>query len=204
MVSTSIVGFSPSAAAEALTRAQCRSRSGVTPSKARAPSNTEEPSQTACVRAPMIGTFPSCQSPSNHVQVRDHSAIVPSRSQHSMTQAERRRKVKRADLIRFTRRPMAESPRTRYAGFNAPTREEESMDQRISLVTLAVDDFGSARRFFEAGLGWRPSSASTDDVAFYQTGSMALALHPRRLLAEDAGVPLEGTGATLEIGRAHV
>ena len=73
------------------------------------------------------------------------------------------------------------------------------MDQRISLVTLAVDDFESARRFFEAGLGWRASGASTDNVAFYQTGPMALALYPRHLLAEDAGVPLDGTGATLAV-----
>ena len=33
--------------AEAITRSQCRSRSGVTPSNARAPSNTTEPSQAA-------------------------------------------------------------------------------------------------------------------------------------------------------------
>ncbi len=64
IVSTATLGFSPSAVAEALTRAQCRSMSGVTPSKARAPSKTLEPSQAACVRGPMIGTLPSCQSPS--------------------------------------------------------------------------------------------------------------------------------------------
>jgi len=42
------------------TRGQWRSRSGVTPSKARAPSNTVEPSQSPWVRGPMIGTLPSC------------------------------------------------------------------------------------------------------------------------------------------------
>ena len=62
--------------AEALTRAQCRSRSGATPSKARAPSNTEEPSQMACVRAPHNGTLPSCQSPSKKVQVFDQAAAI--------------------------------------------------------------------------------------------------------------------------------
>jgi hypothetical protein len=62
------------AAAETFTRAQCRSRSGVTPSKARAPSNTMEPSQTAWVRGPMIGALPACQSPSKKVQVFETSA----------------------------------------------------------------------------------------------------------------------------------
>src|SRR5438876_7569749 len=47
------------------------SRSGVTPSNARAPSNTIEQSQAAWVRGPMIGTLPSCQSPSKNVQVLD-------------------------------------------------------------------------------------------------------------------------------------
>src|SRR5262249_153053 len=75
MLSTDCVAFRPSACAEALRRSQWRSRSGVTPSKARAPSKTEEPSQKACVRGPATRTLPSCQSPSSHVQVSDHFAI---------------------------------------------------------------------------------------------------------------------------------
>ena len=59
--------------AEALTRAQCRSTSGVVPSNARAPSNTEEPSQIAWVRTPHNGTLPSCHSPSKKVQVFDQA-----------------------------------------------------------------------------------------------------------------------------------
>src|SRR5262245_9529645 len=73
--STDCVGLRPSARAEALRRSQWRSRSGVTPSNARAPSKTEEPSQKACVRGPATRTLPSCQSPSSHVQVSDHFAI---------------------------------------------------------------------------------------------------------------------------------
>src|ERR1700720_268010 len=68
-VSVSTTGFSLKLTADWLTRAQCRSRSGATPSKARAPSNTVEPSHAACVRGPMIGTLPSCQAPSKKVQV---------------------------------------------------------------------------------------------------------------------------------------
>src|SRR5271169_4698187 len=70
-VSAETTGFRNSLAAEALTRAQWRSRSGETPSKCRAPSNTTEQSHAACVRGPMIGTFPSCQAPSKNVQVFD-------------------------------------------------------------------------------------------------------------------------------------
>src|SRR5262245_6520847 len=66
--------FRNRAPAESFTRAQWRSRSGTTPSKARAPSNTEEPSQAAWVRAPISGTLPSCQSPAKKVQVFDGAA----------------------------------------------------------------------------------------------------------------------------------
>src|SRR6202022_5036327 len=65
------VGFKYSFVADSLTREQCRSRSGVTPSNARAPSKTIEQSQAACVRGPMMGTLPSCHIPSKNVQVLD-------------------------------------------------------------------------------------------------------------------------------------
>src|ERR1700722_13675651 len=68
-VSVDTTGFRYSLIAESLTRAQWRSRSGVTPSKYRAPSNTIEKSQDACVRGPMMGTLPSCHRSSKYVQV---------------------------------------------------------------------------------------------------------------------------------------
>ncbi len=62
--STDTIGFKYMVLAEALTRAQCCSMSGATPSNTRAPSNTEEPSQIACVRTPQSGRLPSCHLPS--------------------------------------------------------------------------------------------------------------------------------------------
>ena len=43
------------------------------------------------------------------------------------------------------------------------------MEQRISLITLGVRDLTTARHFYEHGLGWHPSSASTEQVVFFQT-----------------------------------
>src|SRR5271169_6569494 len=75
IASTLMVGFNHMVFAELLRRARCRSRSGVRPSKARAPSNTLEPSQKACVRGPTIALLPSNHSPSRKVWVRDQSAM---------------------------------------------------------------------------------------------------------------------------------
>jgi catechol 2,3-dioxygenase-like lactoylglutathione lyase family enzyme len=61
------------------------------------------------------------------------------------------------------------------------------MEQRLSLVTLGVDDLDRARRFYEDGLGWRRGNDDAG-VAFYQLPGMVLALWSRQALAEDAGL----------------
>jgi predicted lactoylglutathione lyase len=61
------------------------------------------------------------------------------------------------------------------------------VEQRLSLVTLGVDDLGRARKFYEA-LGWKTGAAPNDDVVFFQAGGMILALWDRAKLAEDSAV----------------
>ncbi len=62
------------------------------------------------------------------------------------------------------------------------------MEQRITVVTLTVADVPAARRFYEAGLGWRPARGTDDSVAFYQAGGLVVALWGRADLAADAGL----------------
>jgi catechol 2,3-dioxygenase-like lactoylglutathione lyase family enzyme len=49
------------------------------------------------------------------------------------------------------------------------------MDQRISLVTLGVDDLARARVFYEA-LGWSGAEQPDDEVCFFQAGGMVFGL----------------------------
>ena len=65
------------------------------------------------------------------------------------------------------------------------------MEQRISLVTLGVDDLPRARAFYEA-LGWR--GQEVEETVFFQAGPLALVLWSRATLADDSGVPDDGTG----------
>ena len=60
------------------------------------------------------------------------------------------------------------------------------MEQRLSLVTLGVKDVDRARNFYEA-LGWRVTSGG-EDIAFFQTGCLVVALWDRARLAEDSAV----------------
>jgi len=61
------------------------------------------------------------------------------------------------------------------------------MEQRVSLITLGVADLARARAFYEA-LGWKTGAGPEDDVVFFQTGGMILALWSRDELAADSGV----------------
>ena len=60
------------------------------------------------------------------------------------------------------------------------------MDQHLHLITLGINDFERSRPFYSQTLGWKPSRASGDDVAFFEAGGVVLAIYPREKLAEDA------------------
>ena len=59
------------------------------------------------------------------------------------------------------------------------------MEQRISMVTLGVDDLERARAFYEA-LGWR--GQEVEETVFFQAGGMAVSLWSRERLARDSGM----------------
>jgi uncharacterized protein len=65
------------------------------------------------------------------------------------------------------------------------------VEQRLSLVTLGVSDLARSRAFYEA-LDWTTRAEPDDDVVFFQTGCMIVALWGRTKLAGDSGVQDEG------------
>jgi hypothetical protein len=76
------------------------------------------------------------------------------------------------------------------AGFAAATLtsfatgESQTMEQRISLVTLGVKDLVASKRFYVAGLGWKPAYEDKE-IIFFQAGGLIFALFLRDKLAED-------------------
>jgi catechol 2,3-dioxygenase-like lactoylglutathione lyase family enzyme len=61
------------------------------------------------------------------------------------------------------------------------------VEQRVSLVTLGVEDLARARAFYEA-LGWKTGATPAEDVVFFQAGGMIFGLWGREQLSEDSGV----------------
>jgi uncharacterized protein len=79
------------------------------------------------------------------------------------------------------------------------------VEPRVSLVTLGVSDLERAVAFYRDGLGWPKSAVGGDEVAFFKTGGVVLALFPRTSFAADVGVDIDDVehGAFARFSLAH-
>ena len=79
------------------------------------------------------------------------------------------------------------------------------MEPRVSIVTLSVSDLGRSVDFYRDGLGWPKSDVGGDEVAFFKTGGVVIALFPKVSFASDAGVDLEEVehGGFSRVSLAH-
>lgn len=69
------------------------------------------------------------------------------------------------------------------------------MDQRISLISLAVADTAVARRFYVDGLGWTPADEVAGEVIFIQVGQgLLLSLWDAAEFEKEVGSINRGTG----------
>jgi catechol 2,3-dioxygenase-like lactoylglutathione lyase family enzyme len=82
---------------------------------------------------------------------------------------------------------------TCVADIVVPSKDEEQMEQRVSIITLGVADLKRSGEFYER-MGWHRVARKVEGIIFFQAGGMALALYPRHELAKDANVSPEGHG----------
>src|SRR5436305_9104975 len=76
----------------------------------------------------------------------------------------------------------------------------QTVEQRVSLITLGVADVGRSRVFYEQ-LGWR--GQEMEETVFFQAGGQAVVLWGRDKLADDAGITDDGARAFPGIALAH-
>ncbi|MDE0448178.1 MAG: VOC family protein [Spirochaetaceae bacterium] len=77
------------------------------------------------------------------------------------------------------------------------------MEQRLSIVTLGVDDLPRARAFYEA-LGWRIAHEDlAESIVTFTLNGVGVALYPRVKLLEDIGVPGIDGSPTGAVTLAH-
>jgi uncharacterized protein len=69
------------------------------------------------------------------------------------------------------------------------------MNAHVGYITLGVRDLSRSRQFYSEGLGWPIQVAQGQFVSFRPAnGSSAVTLYPWKALADDAGVPPDGSG----------
>jgi catechol 2,3-dioxygenase-like lactoylglutathione lyase family enzyme len=79
------------------------------------------------------------------------------------------------------------------------------VEPRVSLLTLGVRDLERAVAFYRDGLGWPKSEVGGDEVAFFKTGGVVIALFPRPSFAADAGIDVDDVerGGFSRVSLAH-
>lgn len=70
----------------------------------------------------------------------------------------------------------------------------QQLDQRLSYITLGVDDLERSVNFYENVFGWERHVSSTQAIIFFQLHGFRMALFPRNELAEDSNVVDEDNG----------
>lgn len=65
-----------------------------------------------------------------------------------------------------------------------------NLPQRVSIVTLGVQDLAVSTAFYES-LGWRKSASSQDTITFFQMQGSVFGLYEHHALADDAKVSPE-------------
>ena len=66
--------------------------------------------------------------------------------------------------------------------------KEKTMEARISIITLGVEDLKRSCRFYHDGLGFPTQGKVEDGILFFQTAGTRLALYPLDKLAEDVSL----------------
>ncbi len=68
------------------------------------------------------------------------------------------------------------------------------MEQRLTIITLGVEDLKMASEFYEKKFGWEKMKSSNEFISFFQLNGILLSLYPKGKLAEDATVSSKGSG----------
>jgi len=74
------------------------------------------------------------------------------------------------------------------------TNKDIKMEQRLTIITLGVNDLKTSIDFYENKFGWKRSEMSNDDIVFYQLNGLYLSLYSKNELAKDATVDSLGNG----------
>jgi catechol 2,3-dioxygenase-like lactoylglutathione lyase family enzyme len=77
-------------------------------------------------------------------------------------------------------------------------QKKQTMEQRLSILTIGVKDLAAMRAFYEQKFGWTPEAVNKD-IVFYKINGSLISFFPARALAEDAKVPYTEDPARINV-----
>jgi uncharacterized glyoxalase superfamily protein PhnB len=78
--------------------------------------------------------------------------------------------------------------------FSIVKSQNTTMDQRLTIITLGVENVKVSTDFYENTMGWIKMESSNENITFFKLNGIMLSLFQKDSLAEDAEVQAEGTG----------
>ena len=78
--------------------------------------------------------------------------------------------------------------------YNFGQNSNPAMEQRMSFITLGVENLDKSVDFYENKFGWKRSELSNDKMILFQLNGILLSIYNRQKLAEDATVNPSGSG----------
>ncbi len=64
------------------------------------------------------------------------------------------------------------------------------MEQRLSIITLAVADLAVSRAFYRDVFGWSEIEPPADEIAFFQLAGLRFALYPATAMSNEHDAPV--------------
>jgi len=74
------------------------------------------------------------------------------------------------------------------------TKKITAMEQRITFITLGVNNLDISIDFYENKFGWKRSEMSNENIIFFELNGIHLSLYNKHELAKDATVEATGSG----------
>ena len=68
------------------------------------------------------------------------------------------------------------------------------MEQRLTIITLGVENLKNSTEFYESNFGWKKSASSNENITFFLLNGIYLSLYEKEKLAEDAETDALGEG----------
>jgi len=76
---------------------------------------------------------------------------------------------------------------------NSAIKKDKNMEQRLSVITLGVDNLAAQKEFYKSKIGW-DAVAENKDIIFFKLNGFLFSLFDRRQLAQSSGVDATGSG----------